>query len=194
MSIGVPLEATDADLGDTLSYSLGGPDDGFFTVVPTSGQLRTRSGVTYDHEARSRYQVAVSVSDDEDTASIDVTIDVTDVDEPPDAPPAPTVTAAAASPSTSLEVTWMAPPTPGRPAVRDYDLRYKLVSESTFTDGPRDVSGTSETIADLMPASTYEVQVRADERRGRGTLVGVATGRDGRHAGCHADPESDVHT
>ena len=146
-AIGIPLTATDIDSGDTLSYSLDGPDDGFFTVVPTSGQLRTRSGVTYDHEARSRYQVAVSVSDDEDTASIDVTVDVTDVDEPPDAPQAPAVTAAAASPSTSLEVTWMAPPTPSRPAVEDYDLRYKLVSEATFTGGPRDVSGTSATIS-----------------------------------------------
>ena len=70
------------------------------TVVPTSGQLRARSGVTYDHEARARYEVTVGVSDGEATASIDVTIEVTDVDEPPDAPDAPTMSGAAASPST----------------------------------------------------------------------------------------------
>ena len=167
-NIGNPLVATDIDSGDTLSYSLGGADDDFFTVVPTSGQLRTRPGVTYDHEALARYEVTVSVSDDDATASIDVTIAVTDVDEPPDAPDAPTVTAAAASPSTSLQVTWMAPATPGRPAVRNYDLRYKLATETAFINGPQDVSGTSATIDDLTPDSTYEVQVRAGNDEGDG--------------------------
>ena len=168
-NIGNPLAATDIDPGDTLSYSLGGADGDFFTIVPTSGQLRTRSGVTYDHEARARYEVTVSVSDDDATASIDVTIAVTDVDEPPDAPDAPTVTSSAASPLTSLQVTWMALATPGRPAVRNYDLRYKLATEAAFINGPQGVSGTSATIDDLTPAFTYEVQVRAGNDEGDGS-------------------------
>ena len=80
LNVGIRLAATDADPGDTLSYSLGGPDDDFFSVVPTSGRLRTRPGVNYDHEAQARYDVTVSVSDGEATASIDVTVTVTDVD------------------------------------------------------------------------------------------------------------------
>ena len=167
-NVGIRIEATDADPGDTVSYSLGGADVEFFTVVPTTGQLQTRSGITYDHEARARYGVTVNAMDGEATASINVTIAVADVDEPPDAPDAPTVAAAAALPSTSLEVTWMAPATSGRPAVRDYDLRYKLVGETTFTSGPQGVSGMSATIGDLMPASTYEVQVRAGNDEGDG--------------------------
>ena len=164
ISIGRPLAATDVDPGDTLFYSLGAPDVDFFTVVPTSGQLLTRSGVTYDHEARAHYEVTVSVSDGEDTASITVSIAVTDVDEPP---AAPVVQVDSASPI-SLNVTWVAPATPGRPAVSNYDLRYKLDSETGFIDGPQDVSGTSATIGELIPASSYGVQVRATNAEGDG--------------------------
>ena len=86
------------------------------------------------------------------------------MDEPPDAP---VVQVDSASPI-SLNVTWMAPATPGRPAVRDYDLRYKLDSESGFSDGPQDVSGTSALIGELIPGSSYNVQVRATNAEGDG--------------------------
>ena len=164
INIGRRFAATDVDQGDTLTYSLGGTDAGSFDISLTSGQLRTKSGIVYDHEARAHYEVTVSVSDGEATASIDVTIEVTDEDEPPDAP---VVQVDTASP-VSLEVTWLAPATSGRPAVRDYDLRYKLDSESTFIDGPQDVSGTSTTIGELIPASNYDVQVRATNAEGDG--------------------------
>ena len=164
INIDRPLAATDVDLGDTLTYSLGGTDAGSFDISLTSGQLRTKSGITYDHEAKDPYEVTVSVSDGAATASIDVTIAVTDVDEPP---AAPVVQVDTASP-VSLNVTWLAPATPGRPAVSNYDLRYKLDSETGFTDGPQDVSGTSATIGELIPASSYGVQVRATNAEGDG--------------------------
>ena len=41
--------------GDTLEYSLGGPDGESCEIVSTSGQIRTREGVSYDHETPSRY-------------------------------------------------------------------------------------------------------------------------------------------
>ena len=164
INIGRRFAATDVDQGDTLTYSLGGTDAGSFDISLTSGRLRTKSGITYDHEARSSYRVTVTVSDGQDTATIDVDIAVTDVDEPPDAP---VVQVDTASP-VSLEVTWLAPATSGRPAVSNYDLRYKLDSESTFIDGPQDVSGTSTTIGELIPASSYDVQVRATNAEGDG--------------------------
>ena len=164
INIGRRFAATDVDQGDTLTYSLGGTDAGSFDISLTSGRLRTKSGIVYDHEARSSYRVTVTVSDGQDTATIDVDIAVTDVDEPP---AAPVVQVDTASP-VSLEVTWLAPATSGRPAVSNYDLRYKLDSESTFTDGPQDVSGTSTTIGELIPASSYDVQVRATNAEGDG--------------------------
>ena len=45
-----------------------------------------------------------------------------DVDEPPAAPAAPAATATAGS-SSSLDVSWSAPPNTGRPAIESYDLR-----------------------------------------------------------------------
>ena len=164
INIGRRLEATDVDQGDTLFYSLGGTDAGSFSISSTNGQLRTKSGIVYDHEARSNYRVTVSVSDGAATASIDVTIEVTDVDEPPDAP---VVQVDSASPI-SLNVTWIASAAPGRPAVDNYDVRYKLDSDTGFIDGPQDVSVTSALIGELIPASSYDVQVRATNEEGDG--------------------------
>ena len=44
------VTATDADPGDTLTYTLEGTDVASFDIVSTSGQIRTKTGVTYDHE------------------------------------------------------------------------------------------------------------------------------------------------
>ena len=164
INIGRRLEATDVDQGDTLFYSLGGTDADSFGISSTNGQLRTKSGIDYDHEARSSYRVTVTVSDGQDSAAIDVDITVTDEDEPPDAP---VVQVDSASP-VSLNVIWLAPATPGRPAVDNYDVRYKLDSDTGFIDGPQDVSGTSTAIGELIPASSYDVQVRATNAEGDG--------------------------
>ena len=40
---------------NTLTYSLEGTDAGSFDIVASSGQIKTKSGVTYDHEAKSSY-------------------------------------------------------------------------------------------------------------------------------------------
>ena len=78
--IGSAVEATDADSSDTLTYSLGGTDSASFSIVSTSGQLRTKSAL--DYESKSSYEVTVSVSDGNGGSdSITVTINVTDVQE-----------------------------------------------------------------------------------------------------------------
>ena len=81
VNIGSPVTATDADSGDTLTYSLGGPGGSSFGIEPTSGQLRTR--VALDYETRGSYTVTVTVSDGSLTDAITVTITVTDVPESP---------------------------------------------------------------------------------------------------------------
>ena len=44
--IGAPVAATDADSGDTLTYSLEGRDAALFDINDTSGQLLTKAGIT----------------------------------------------------------------------------------------------------------------------------------------------------
>ena len=64
--------ATDPD-GDTLTYSLSGPDDGAFSIDAGSGQLR--AGQPLDFETKNRYLVTVEVHDGADesgTPSTDV--------------------------------------------------------------------------------------------------------------------------
>ena len=82
-NIGLPLTATDAD-SDTLTYTLSGTDAGSFNIAQSTGQLSTKSGVTYDFETKSTYSVTVEVSDGRATNnsdSIAVTITLTDVVE-----------------------------------------------------------------------------------------------------------------
>ncbi|MYA98496.1 leucine-rich repeat protein, partial [Candidatus Poribacteria bacterium] len=80
MNIGTPIAATDADTGDTLTYTLEGTDAASFSIVSTSGQLQTKAAL--DYETKTSYAVTVSVSDGNGGSdSITVTINVTDVNE-----------------------------------------------------------------------------------------------------------------
>ena len=79
-NIGTVVAATDADNGDTLTYTLGGDDAAAFSIVSTSGQLQTRAAL--DYETKNAYSVTVSVSDSNgESDSITVTIYVSDVPE-----------------------------------------------------------------------------------------------------------------
>ncbi len=79
-NIGSAVSATDADSGDTLTYTLGGTDASSFSIVSSSGQLQTKAAL--DYENKNSYSITVSVSDGNGgTDSINVTINVTDVVE-----------------------------------------------------------------------------------------------------------------
>ena len=178
-NVGAALTATDTDAGDTLTYTLEGADAASFDIVSTSGQIRTRPGVTYDHEARSSYSVTVKADDgNAGTATVAVTITVTDVAEPPAAPAAPTVTATSAS-TTSVDVTWTAPANPGKPAISGYDLRYRAGTGGSWTDGPQNRTGASASIASLTAGTSYQVQVRATNAEGDGPWSASGTGSTG---------------
>ena len=76
--IGTPIAATDADSTDTLTYSLAGQDSDAFSIVGTTGQLRTNAAL--DYETKTSYTVSVNVTDGNGGSdSISVTINVTDV-------------------------------------------------------------------------------------------------------------------
>ncbi len=157
-----PISATDEDR-DRLTYRLSGDDADSFTLNTSNGQLRTRSGVTYDYEDKDRYSVTVEADDRRGAAaSIDVTIYVADVDEPPEAPARPRVEP---GDSKSLTVTWTEPANTG-PGVDGYDVQYR--KDGSFLPWPHSGSGTSTTITDLDLNTRYEVQVRASNDEGTG--------------------------
>ena len=169
------LTATDAD-SDTLTYTLEGADAASFDIVSGSGQIRTRTGVTYNHEAKSTYTVIVKADDGKaGTATVTVTITVTDVDEPPGRPAAPSVSATAGL-TTSLDVTWTAPTNTG-PDIDNYDLQYRAGTSGNFTNGPQNVTGTSAAIGSLAADTSYQVQVRATNAEGDGDWSVAGTGR-----------------
>ena len=93
-NVGSAVAASDSDTpADTLTYGLkSGGDSGSFTIVATSGQIQTKTGITYDFEDMSNnsFTVTVTVRDSKDDAgvadtvvddTIAVTINLTNVDE-----------------------------------------------------------------------------------------------------------------
>ena len=179
-NVGAALTATDAD-SDTLTYTLEGADAASFDIVSGSGQIQTRTGVTYNHEAQSTYTVIVKADDSNGgTDTVTVTITVTDVDEPPGIPAAPTVTATAGS-TTSLDVTWTAPANTG-PDIDNYDLIYRESGSGPFTSGPQNVTGASAAIGSLAPGTAYQVQVRATNAEGDSDWSLSGTGQTGNSA------------
>ena len=80
--IGAAVVATDPDSDDTLTYTLGGTDVDSFSIVNTSGQLRTN--VALDHEIKASYSVTVTATDGDNLSdTTTVTISVTNVNEAP---------------------------------------------------------------------------------------------------------------
>ena len=77
-NIGAPVGATDADTGDTLTYTLGGEDAASFDIDPSTGQLMTSAALDFETEAS--YTVEVTATDNAgDNDTITVTISVTNV-------------------------------------------------------------------------------------------------------------------
>ena len=154
------MSATDAD-GDPLAYRLEGPDAASFDLDTETGQLRTRPGIEYDHEARSLYSVTVRATDPLNaSAIITVAVHVTDVAEKPATPAAPLVRALEES-STSLRVRWTAPDRNGGPPLTDYDVEYRRGASGPWRNWQHDGTATTTTITGLSTSTDYEVRVRA---------------------------------
>ena len=160
--IGAPLTATSGAAAPR--YALGGADAAAFGLDADTGQLRTRAGVSYDHEQRSRYALTVTAKGPSGAmARIAVTVLVTDVDEPPDAPAAPWVVEAG---PTWLKLRWAAPGNTGPPIV-DYDLEYRR-SGRAFADAGHDGPATDADVTGLRPETRHTLRVRAVNDEGTG--------------------------
>ena len=166
---------------------MSGTDASKFTIESSSGQIKVKTGNIPDYETKTSYSVTVTVtaSGGVSTASLNpnapgdyivpVTINVTDVNEPPPKLAAPTVARNATTPTSKLNVSWTAltnSQMSGKPAVSDYDVRYRLSTSSTSTTSWTSHSHTgtsvSATLANLTSNKGYQVQVRAVNAEGNG--------------------------
>ena len=173
-NLGSAISASDAD-SNSLTYTLEGPGKDSFTIVSSSGQIRTRSAL--DHETRDSYSLTVKVDDRQrkanSVAAKSVTIMVDDVREPPPAPAAPTVAGIPGSTS-SVRVTWDEPANTG-PQITGYDVHYREVGEGwgrwSHTSADR-----STIITELKAGTRYEAQVRARSAEGTGEWSRAGSG------------------
>ena len=171
-AVGEPVTATVSR--GALRYSLSGADAVAFRIDASSGQLRTRRRVEYDHETRSSYAVEVEASDERGgTVRIAVGIAVLDVEEPPGKPEAPTVLTQG---STGLRVTWSEPTNTG-PEISGYDVEYRARGAEDYLDAGHEGTETSATITGLARGRLYEVRVRALNDEGIGAWSDTAQGR-----------------
>ena len=175
--------------GNNLTFALSGSDAASF-AINSNGHLKVKAGTTLDYEsATTSYSLAVSVTDDNSTvlAAYNIVIYLTDVNEPPPKLAAPTVVANSKTPASKLDASWTAPTTTqmtGKPAVDDYDVRYKKTGDSTWSELVKVTKSiaTSATLDNLTSGKTYEVQVRAGNAEGdgpwsdSGTAITVAGG------------------
>ena len=80
INVGDPVSAVGGDTLSTLTYTISGPDALSFDIVPETGQIRTREGVTYDYESKKYCSVTVGVEDGAGNSdTIDVTIHIVDL-------------------------------------------------------------------------------------------------------------------
>ena len=160
--LGNPITARDND-GGTLEYSLAGADAESFDLDASDGQLQTRSGQTWDFEAKDRYELTVRVEDGQGGSNtIEVTINLIDQQEPPGDPAAPSVSAAS---STSLAVTWDEPTNTG-PDIHDYDVQYREGDSGSFRSWTHNSAERSAEITSLKPGTSYQAQVLARNAEG----------------------------
>ena len=170
-SIGLPVEATDADSGDTLIYSLEGRDAPFFAINETNGQLLTKSGVTLI--AEETYTVTVAADDGRDISRITVTIEATAA--PPNNPPVFTEGASAtrsvredAAPGTSI-----GSPVRATDADQGDTLTYSLEGQDAASFNINSTTGQLLTISGvtLTAGEVYTVTVAASDTKTSATIT-----------------------
>ena len=126
-----------------------------------TGQLLTRSGVSYDYETRSFYSMTVRATDPSGaTDTIAVAVGVTNVNEKP-ATPAPPVVTAVEDTSTALRVRWQPPARNGGPSLTGYDVEYRQGTGGPWLALPHTGTRTTTTITGLATSADYQVRVRA---------------------------------
>ena len=174
-NIGAPVTAADPDTGDTLTYTLEGADLDSFDIDSASGQIQTKSGVTYDHEVKSSYSVTVKADDNNGgTATIDVTITVADVNEPPEF--SVETASRTIAENTTTDVAIGAPVTATDPDTGDtpaYTLEGADLDSFDIDSASGQIQTKSGVTYDHEVKSSYSVTVKADDNNGGTATIDV---------------------
>ena len=169
-AIGSPYTATDDD-GDTLTWSLEGPDAATFAIDTSSGQLRTKAPL--DHETKPRYVVTVRVSDGTDSDTIVVRIAVTATTARTVPGPVADFEVEIASHSGGanagrIEMRWNPPKSDGGSDITSYEIKMGLHGSRSTTTATKSGSDRSHSAHNLIEG-TWEVEIRARNAVGYGS-------------------------
>ena len=172
-NVGAPVEASDDDDGDSLTYLLGGDDASSFSIDTSTGQILTDADL--DHETDDSYTVTVTARDLAGaTSSIAVLISVTNANDQPEFPATETGQRSIEENKSNTDV--------GAPvAASDQDgdgLTYELTGgdTSTFTTNSRTGQLTTVGALDSDTQATYSVTVSV--RDGKDDQGGSDTAED----------------
>ena len=169
-NVGDPVDATDADEDDTLTYSLDGTDKDSFEIDSSTGQLFTKSGVTLTVGAS--HSVTVVANDGEDTASIAVTIRVV---PPPNNVPAfdEGETATRSVRDNATPFTNVGEPVTATDADEDDTLTYTLEGEdaASFVILPDSGQIFTKPGVTLTEGATHSVTVVANDGKDKGRIA-----------------------
>ena len=154
------VTATDAD-DDTLTYNLEGTDAGSFAIDSGTGEIKTKTGVTYDYEKMRDHEMTAKADDGNGgTDTIDVAITLLDDDTKSAKPDKPTLAPVPGS-STSLTATWTKPDLNGGTEIGGYDVAYRVGTTGTWELFEHVSSGLTTTITGLTADTSYQARVRA---------------------------------
>ena len=163
----VNCSATDSDTDAAdLTWALTGGADQSHFILTSSGALMFTQAKDFeapdDDGADGTYNITVQVSDGVNNTSADITVTLTDIDEQSGAPPAPETPTVFDAGHTALTVRWTAP-TDSVSTIIAYDLQYRTIDQTAWTDGPQGIQDTSTTITSLQPDVNYQVRVRSED-------------------------------
>ncbi len=156
--VGTALTVTDADSGDTLTFTLEGSDSGHFSIDSSTDRVQIQTSAIFDHDEGGfddTKSLEVLVSDGTASETAYVEIAITDKQE---IPPVPTGFKVSSMESgSSLTASWDSPVAGDHPPVSEHRLRWKKATDADFAYELVPVARTSHTISGLEFGLTYSV-------------------------------------
>ena len=180
--VGEPIPAaTDANAGDTLTYSLGGTDEGSFGFDPATRQILTKAGVIYDIDMKPSYSVTVRVADDDgesDTVAVTVNVVANLAPAFDDDALVRTVTENS-GPNVAVGEPIPAATDANPGDILTYSLEGTDAASFAFDPATRQISTKAGVTYDHDTYPSYSVTVKAEDTAGASDSVAVTVNRRG---------------